>query len=96
MSDIRFLEPARRELLNAVDYYEAQSPGLGRALTNEIEDSLARLESNPSLGATHIEGTRRILLDRFPFSLIYLNKQEAIIVVAVAHLRRKPGYWKER
>ena len=54
------------------------------------------LYTNPHLGP-HFEGTfRRKLLRRFPFQLIYEVTAEEVLLVAVAHLRRRPGYWRDR
>lgn len=47
-------------------------------------------------GRRHIGGTRRLMLTRFPYSLIYLIQVDRCYVVAFAHAKRRPGYWRER
>jgi plasmid stabilization system protein ParE len=47
-------------------------------------------------GAPYLENCRRILLHRFPFFIVYRFRQARIEIVAVAHARRRPGYWRER
>lgn len=59
----------------------------------------ARLEllaAHPALGAEHLHGTRRLLLRRFPFDVVYIIENEKLVLVALAHHRRKPGYWQDR
>lgn len=93
---VRYLLPARLEILDAVEFYESQAPGLGAEYLNEVDDALELLSSHPQFGMPHLEGTRRVLLGRFPFDLVYLIESDTIIVVAVAHHRRRPGYWRDR
>ena len=93
---IELLGPARREFLDAVQFYESQAPRLGQELTEEFESVLELLSSHPQLGAEHLEGTRRVLLRRYPFDVVYLIESDRILVVALAHHRRKPGYWRDR
>lgn len=93
---IELLGAARREFLDAVQFYESQAPGLGEELTEEFESALELLSSHPTIGAQHREGTRRVLLGRFPFDVVYIIESDMILVVALAHHRRKPGYWRDR
>lgn len=50
----------------------------------------------PGMGATYEFGTRRIVLPRFPYSVVYEVHADHIVIVAVAHQRRRPGYWRDR
>ena len=50
----------------------------------------------PEAGASYEEDSRRVLFHRFPFELIYRVEADAVVVIAVAHQRRRPGYWKSR
>ncbi len=94
--DVRFLTPARLEFLEALSFYESRAPGLGADFLDELERSVESIASNPSLGASFEGGTRRVLLRRFPFGIIYEILSDHVLVVAVAHHRRRPGHWRDR
>lgn len=93
---VRFLRPAREEFLGAIDFYEREAPGLGAEFLEDLDHALEMIASTPRLGAPFEENTRRVLLRRFPYSIIYDLEDDSILVVAVAHQRRRPGYWKDR
>jgi plasmid stabilization system protein ParE len=92
-----YLEEARRELLEAVAYYERCGEGLGGRFFNEVqagEDAILRMPE--AWGKLH-GAFRRKLLQRFPYGLIYrVLGKGTIEVVAVAHLHRQPNYWLSR
>lgn len=96
MTDLPFLPAAAEEFLQAVDHYEGELPGLGADLILEVEAASRRIVSFPQHGRLYLAGTRRVLLRRFPFSLVYLSDPGEPLVVAVAHHRRRPGYWLDR
>ena len=92
---------ARRELREAAVWYESRSPGLGRELLAAARECFRRIEANPAAGSMmqsgpEAEGARRVLLKRFPYSIVYIELEAHVRVLAFAHLRRKPGYWKSR
>jgi toxin ParE1/3/4 len=88
---------AREELDNSIFYYEKQKVGLGLDFLSEVEQALVKIQKNPSLGAIYkIAGLRRYVLQRFPFLIFYAEFDEFIWVVAIAHGKRKPNYWKAR
>ncbi len=88
---------ARAELDAAIAYYETQQVGLGLDLLSEVEKSLLKIQDNPNLGALHhIQGIRRYPIQRFPYVIFYTELEEEILVMAIAHSRRKPNYWKNR
>ena len=70
--------------------------GLGRRLFEEVRAAVRTLETYPEMGTPRNHGTRRILLARFPFDLVYIIEAESIVILALAHQRRRPGYWKGR
>lgn len=96
MKPFRFLEPARLELFDASTYYEDQAAGLGREFLEVASAAIGLLRESPDLGAHHRAGTRRFVLPRFPYSLVYLDEPEFVLFVAVAHHRRHPEYWSDR
>lgn len=98
---LRAEEEAIRELEEAVRWYEDQRPGLGDELLAEIESTLQRIERWPGAGAPVPRvpaelSVRRAPVKRFPYFVVYLDTAEAIRVLAFAHDRRRPGYWRSR
>src|SRR5262249_38342912 len=91
-----FLEAARDELDEAAAYYEKQREGLGEQFAEEVENTLQRILHHPQVWTKLAENTRRCRTNRFPYGVVYQVRGEDIVVVAVMHLRRKPGYWKDR
>ncbi len=95
------LDDAEDELRAAVDRYEQQASGLGDDLRIEIDRALELVSSLPRSGGRvpglpeHID-VRRTFVKRFPFSVIYYVEPTVVWVVAFAHHRRRPGYWKHR
>ena len=92
----RFLEAARADLREAIRYYEAQRQGLGAEFRDEVRSALERIERFPEAWHPLSQNTRRCRLHRFPYGIIYQVRPEEILVVAVAHLHRRPGYWDDR
>jgi plasmid stabilization system protein ParE len=96
MTGIRFLPPAEAEFLQAMAHYEEQAPGLGADFVAEIERVVALIVAHPQLGTPGPWDTRRILIRRFPFNVVYQPQPDFLLIVAVAHQRRRPGYWRAR
>ncbi len=93
---LRFLLLAQRELDDAVAWYNEQASGSGQEFLDELDRAVRRAVAFP-MSCPEIEpGLRRCLLARFPYGIIYGVDRETIIVVAVAHLHREPGYWMGR
>ncbi len=89
---IRFLEIAQIELDDAVEYYNYEVPGLGDAFLTEVY----RIGEFPEAWHPCSKRTRRCQTRRFPYGVIYQIRKNEILVVAIAHLHRKPDYWEER
>lgn len=96
MVGYRFLPQAREELAAAVAFYEAESPGLGQDLAREARRLCSRILESPSAGAEVRSGIRRRLLRRFPYAILYGIYDGDLVIVAIAHQRRRPGYWMGR
>jgi len=93
---VRFLEIAEIELDQAINWYESQAPGLGNAFLIEVLSAADRIRRFPEAWHPLDEGVRRCRLSRFPYGLIYTVEQGEILVLAVAHLHRRPDYWRDR
>jgi plasmid stabilization system protein ParE len=96
MKDYEFLEPAQIELEEEVKYYNEQQAGLGYDFAREVADTIARILRYPEAWAKLSKRTRRCRTKRFPYSVVYQTRGDKILVVAVAHLKRKPWYWRDR
>jgi len=96
MTGYRFLPPAEEELTEASLFYETASEGLGSAFLDDVQRVVDAVREQPRLGRPVAGKLRRVLMRRFPFSLIYSEEADAILIVAVAHQRRRPGYWRSR
>ncbi|HJX10027.1 MAG TPA: type II toxin-antitoxin system RelE/ParE family toxin [Candidatus Binatia bacterium] len=91
--NVRFLTPAQRELEDAVAWYNRQAAGLGQELLDELDRAVRRAVAFPVAYPEIESGIRRCRLARFPYGLIYGVDGETLVVVAVAHLHRRPRYW---
>ena len=83
-------------MVEAAFFYEAESAELGFEFLDDVQRAIDSLREHPKLGQAVGRSLRRALLRRFPFSLIYSEEADGILVVAVAHQRRHPDYWRRR
>lgn len=101
MDDIHFHPAARAELIDAIVYHEQQRPGYGEKLVTEVEGVLERAARFPASGSL-LPGYPPELsvhawrLPTFRYSLIIADINGKLMVCAVAHERRRPGYWADR
>ena len=96
MKGYEFLEPAQMELEEGVKYYNERRAGLGYDFAKEVADTIARILKYPEAWTKLSKRTRRCRTKRFPYGVVYQIRGDRILVVAVAHLRRKPWYWRDR
>ncbi len=101
MARVRILEEAADEAVEAAAWYEEQQPGLGiefaqafHAALDLLEEELVPLANMP--GAAGQEGAKQLILSRFPYDLVVRKQHDVLILVAVAHHSRRPGYWRGR
>ena len=91
-----FLSDADEEFREAAQYYENESPGLGLIFIAAVHQTISWNKENPK-ATTSVDGSvRRKTLGRFPYSVIYAVDDDGLIIVAVAHQKRRPRYWKKR
>ena len=93
---VRLLGVAQQELIEAIVYYNGESPGLGDVFLLETVAAIDRIRRFPEAWHPLGKETRRCLLRRFPYGLIYSKDDAGILILAVAHTHRKPGYWRDR
>ncbi len=90
---VEFLEEAEKEFLEAVIWYESKEIGLGTHFRNEIARVINRIAEDPLLWRERSGGYRRVNCPVFPYYIPYFIREDKIIIAAIAHDRRKPGYW---
>ena len=93
---IRYHPEASKEIDEAFDWYEANQPGLGPKFIDEAESAIHRIRNYPHLHPHVFKDVRKAVIPIFPYGIIYSVNEEVIEVYAVAHLHRKPFYWKKR
>jgi plasmid stabilization system protein ParE len=93
---VEFHPFAAEEAAHAVAGYALRSSVAARAFLTELERSVHQVSESPRSFPQCMLGARRIAFRRFPFMLVHREVQFAIQVIAVAHRKRKPGYWRGR
>jgi plasmid stabilization system protein ParE len=93
---IRFLRVAHAEFDEALEWYRSAVPGLDQAFRADVIVKLKNIESYPLSSPELTPGIRRAGLRRFPYFLVYSLSNGDIIVLAVAHMRRRPRAWRDR
>lgn len=93
MKATRLTSIAETDIAEAADFYEAQRAGLGAEFLDEVDATVDRVRQDPQAYG-HQEGQVRVkLVHRFPYALYYRESHEEILILAVAHTSRLPGYW---
>lgn len=95
---VTFLKIAEAEFDDAVTYYESEQPGLGVRFRSEVSRSLKRIIYFPSAYQSFGPRTRRCLVAKFPYGIIYRHEPSSneVLVLALAHLHREPKFWVAR
>ena len=93
---VSFHPLAERELNDAAQYYERESPGLGAAFLAEAQRCCDSILEYPDSGQVASGTIRRRLLRRFPYAVLYTIRPDEVRILAVMNLRRRPGYWAGR
>jgi len=91
-----FHPEARQELKGAINYYNECGSGLGYIFMDEVQASIERIIRHPKAWTKLSKNTRRCLTRRFPYGVIYQEINADILIIAIMHLKRKPGYWEDR
>jgi len=93
---VAFHPDAQEEFIAAARYYETQAENLGLDFISAVEATYRRLVTFPESGRAFGSRLRRVLVPGFPYGLIYRAERDLLLIVAVAHVRRRPGYWRSR
>lgn len=91
---------ATSELLDTIKYYHGQRPGLGdefnEAVLAAIKDAVEAPLAWPKMSFAEGADARRRKVTGFPYQVVYIVRDNALVVLAYAHERRRPGYWSDR
>jgi plasmid stabilization system protein ParE len=96
MFEIVVHESAAEDLIGAAVFYESRETDLGNEFLEELSQSFERIIKSPFAYSSYFDEYRRYLMGRFPYSVVYRIEGHQILVFAVAHLHRQPGYWRAR
>ncbi|MCY7381192.1 MAG: type II toxin-antitoxin system RelE/ParE family toxin [Microcoleus sp. CAN_BIN18] len=91
-----FHPAALTEYAATVQFYTERRVELAQAFINAVEDAIFRLVESPTRWPIVDEDIRRCLTRKFPYGILYTIEEDFILIVAVMHCNREPGYWKER
>jgi hypothetical protein len=93
---VRLLKDAKEELSAAEIRYDEACEGLGFEFYEAIERAISEIARYPLRWPKDRISVRRFLVDRFPYRIFYLVRKSEIVVVAIMHTSRRPGYWQRR
>ncbi|MEH2466637.1 type II toxin-antitoxin system RelE/ParE family toxin [Nostoc sp.] len=91
-----FHPTALTEYGEAVKFYAERRVELAQAFINAVEDAIFRIIQSPTRWAVIDEDIRRCLTRKFPYGILYTIEEDYVLILAVMHCSREPGYWKER
>lgn len=94
--NLRIRSEAQEEINSAFEYYFRRNPIVAEAFLNELGSALKQIAAHPQIHSLYTKNTRRCLLERFPYAVVFQEKADVILVVAIAHAKRRPGYWAKR
>jgi plasmid stabilization system protein ParE len=96
MLAVNYLPGARRDFDESFDWYAARSLQAAIRFTDAVDAALSTVAANPERFAAADGMHRECPVRRFPFRIVYRVVENRVLVVAIAHAKRRPGYWKAR
>jgi plasmid stabilization system protein ParE len=87
---------AEEEFLQGAQYYEDQEPRLGTRFIAAVEMAVRVASADPRIHPETLGGCRKCRVVRFPYALIFRDRNDEVQIIAVMHMKRRPGYWRER
>lgn len=91
-----FHPEALTEYAEAVQYYMQQRPEVAQAFVDAVESAVYRIRESPTRWSVIDEDVRRCLTQKFPYGILYTIESDCVLILAVMHCSRKPGYWRNR
>ena len=96
MTPVRYHQAAEDELLAEIGYLELPVRGLGRRFYAEVQRAEGRIRKFPKSAPEVAPNIRKFSLRKFPFSILYSVESDGLLILPVAHHRRRPRYWVDR
>jgi plasmid stabilization system protein ParE len=93
---VEFLEGAREDFDESFDYYRARSAGAAIGFTAAVDEAIDHILANPGRFPFAYGGCRYVALHRYPFRIVFRDETARVVIVAVAHAKRRPDYWHGR
>lgn len=93
---IDFHPEAIREIREAIEWYRQRDERVASELRELVAAAEALIQRSPEAWAAYLHGTRGFRFQKFPFVLAYVIRGETIFIIALAHTRLRPGYWRQR
>ena len=91
-----FHPEAEAEFIEAVGFYDKVEPSLGEEFSLEVLAAIRNILSYPNAWPVLEGSIRRCLINRFPYGVLYSAEPDRVFILALMHLHRRPGYWKDR
>ena len=96
MLPVDYLPGARRDFDASFDWYLERSAEAAARFANAVDAALTAVAADPERFAVVDQLHRQCPVRRFPFRIVYRVVENRVLVVAVAHAKRRPGYWRDR
>jgi|ERR1035437_4275762 plasmid stabilization system protein ParE len=96
MKPVHVHPEAEAEADGAFEYLWTRSESAALGFDAELRTAFSRLQKTPHISVPYLQGTRRIVLKRYPFFVVFREFPRKIQIIAVAHAKRRPGYWAKR
>jgi len=96
MLPVDYLPGARRDFDESFDWYLERSPQAAVRFANAVDAALVHVAGDPTRFAAIDTIHRECPVRKFPFRIVYRLVENRVLVVAVAHAKRRPGYWRDR
>jgi plasmid stabilization system protein ParE len=93
---VRFHPEAEQEYLSSLSWYKERSDTAALDFEEELQQALSAIAESPDRWPVYFSRFRRYVLHQFPFSIVYRDFSQEVLVLAVAHGHRRPGYWRKR
>ena len=95
-SNVKIDSAARQEFDNAFDWYAKRSTGAAIGFAAEIDAAIEKIRADPQRFPKTFAGCQRCSVERYPYCLVFYQNGAEIVIVAFAHSKRRPGYWRDR
>lgn len=98
MIQVHFLPEAENDMIISAQFYNDRENNLGNDFLNEIEAGINKIKINPKRWNFIADSIQKYLMKRFPFTIYYeyFEREELVVIIAFAHHKRNPNYWKSR